>query len=172
MACADCQSQCHRRLPHMSNVSPRNSEYQLAMPSDAHDCVRIRGLTRENAISEEHLRHLGITAESWADDIRSGELRGFVCRVGANVAGYCFGAAKTGEVIVLALLPEYEGQGFGRELLNLVIAHLRGLGHQRSYLGCSSDPAVRSFGFYRHLGWRSTGTVDRLGDEVLELFLS
>ena len=27
-------------------------------------------------------------------------------------------------------------------------------------------------GFYRHLGWRSTGTVDRLGDEVLELFLS
>ncbi|MER2177626.1 MAG: GNAT family N-acetyltransferase, partial [Stenotrophomonas maltophilia] len=28
---------------------------------------------------------------------------------------------------------------------------------------------VRSHGFYRHLGWRPTGEIDSLGDEVLEL---
>ena len=88
---------------------------------------------------------------------------------GNEMAGYCFGAASTGEVVVLALQPEYEDRGIGRELLARVVAHLHGLGHTRLFLGCSADPAVRSFGFYRHLGWQGTGTVDQHGDEVLEL---
>jgi hypothetical protein len=36
------------------------------------------------------------------------------------------------------------------------------------FLGCAADPAVRSYGFYRHLGWRSTSTFNEAGDEVLE----
>ena len=144
-------------------------EYKSALPLDAPECVRIRGLTRENAISAQRLAALGITAESWANDIRSGELPGFVCIAGAEMTGYCYGSSASGEVIVLALQPAYEGMGIGRELLNLVVAHLRSLGHTRLFLGCSSDPAVRSYGFYRHLGWHSTGAVDHHGDEVLEL---
>ena len=88
---------------------------------------------------------------------------------GTEIAGYCFGSSTTGEVMVLALQPVYERLGIGRELLNLVVAHLRTLGHKRLFLECSSDSSVRSYGFYRHLGWQCTGAVDRLGDEVLEL---
>ena len=139
------------------------------MPQDAGDCIHIRGLTRENAISAQRLAALGITAESWANDIRSEELPGFICMNGTEIAGYCFGSSKTGEVIVLALQPAYEGLGVGRELLSLVVAHLRARGHKRLFLGCSSDHSVRSYGFYRHLGWRSTGVTDKHGDEVLEL---
>ena len=144
-------------------------EYRSASPLDALECVRIRGLTRENAISAQRLAALGITAESWANDMRSGALPGFVCVASAEMAGYCYGSSTTGEVIVLALQPAYEGLGIGRELLNLVVARLRSLGHARLFLGCSSDPAVRAYGFYRHLGWQSTGAVDHHGDEVLEL---
>jgi hypothetical protein len=43
-------------------------------------------------------------------------------------------------------------------------------GHRRLFLGCSADPDSRSFGFYRHLGWHSTGTLDANDDEVLEFF--
>jgi hypothetical protein len=57
-------------------------------------------------------------------------------------------------------------------LLQLVIDDLRSQGHGRLFLGCASDPAVRSYGFYRHLGWVSTGTTDLHGDEVLELHLA
>ena len=89
--------------------------------------------------------------------------------VGTEMAGYCFGSSKTGEVIVLALQPAYESRGIGRELLTLVVSHLRTLGHRRLFLGCSSNSAVRSYGFYRHLGWQSTSVIDRHGDEVLEL---
>ena len=144
-------------------------EFTPATPDDSAEYVRLRGLTRENAISEDRLRSLGITAESWAHDIRSSELLGFVCRSNHQLIGYCFGNSSSGEVVVLAVRPAFEGQGVGQHLLSLVIAALRGHGHKRLFLGCSPDPTFRSYGFYRHLGWRSAGTVDALGDEVLEL---
>ena len=56
-----------------------NAYFRAAVPSDAAECVRIRGRTRENAISEERLRNAGITTESWARDIETGSLPGFVC---------------------------------------------------------------------------------------------
>jgi GNAT superfamily N-acetyltransferase len=129
----------------------------------------MRGQTRQNAVSEQRLAELGITALSWAADIASGVLPGFVCRADGVTVAYCFGAADSGEVVVLAVLPAFEGQGLGRELLARVVALLRSLGHSRLFLGCSADPASRSHGFYRHLGWRSTGQRDKLGDEELEL---
>jgi GNAT superfamily N-acetyltransferase len=131
--------------------------------------VRLRGLTRENAVSEERLRKAGITVESWARDIETGRLPGFVCESDGNLVGYCFGARETGEIVVLALLPGHEDRGLGRRLLGMVVEQLRGFGHRRLFLGCSPDPACRAYGFYRHLGWRTTGTFDRHGDEVLEL---
>ncbi|MNT76683.1 Acetyltransferase (GNAT) family protein [compost metagenome] len=88
------------------------------------------------------------------------------------MAGYCFGDKKTGEIVVLALLPAYEGTGIGKTLLNLMVEDFRALGFARLYLGCSADPKVRSYGFYRHLGWRSTGQIDEADDEVLEYILS
>jgi ribosomal protein S18 acetylase RimI-like enzyme len=144
-------------------------EFKPAPPDFAPEYVLLRGLTRENAISEDRLRELGITAESWAQDIRSGELQGIVAFSDQQMVGYCFGNSRSGEVVVLAVHPAFEGQGIGRRLLTLVVELLHSHGHERLFLGCSSDPAVRSYGFYRHLGWRSTGTVDERGDELLEL---
>jgi GNAT superfamily N-acetyltransferase len=144
-----------------------------AIPEDAAACVLLRGRTRQNAVSAERLRAVGITAESWAADIASGTLPGWVAHEsgadGEGLVGYCFGHPATGEVIVLALLPEAEGRGLGKQLLDRVVANLRAAGHGRLFLGCSADPATRSHGFYRHLGWRSTGRFDAHGDEVLEL---
>jgi ribosomal protein S18 acetylase RimI-like enzyme len=140
-----------------------------AAPEDATECVHLRGLTRENAISADRLKQYGVTADSWAEDVRNCRLAGWVAREQGRLCGYCFGHVETGEVVVLALLPDFEGQGLGRQLLAKVTTFLFGEGHTRLFLGCSADPAVRSFGFYRHLGWASAGTIDAHGDEVLEL---
>ncbi|MDT7838489.1 GNAT family N-acetyltransferase [Aquabacterium sp. OR-4] len=143
---------------------------RTAVPADAAACVLLRGQTRENAVSVERLRSLGITVDSWAQDIAEGRLWGVIAEgPAATMHGYCFGDCASGEVVVLALRPEAEGAGLGRALLQAVVQQLRGQGHARLFLGCASDPAVRSHGFYRHLGWRSTGRIDRLGDEELEL---
>lgn len=147
-------------------------EYKTAPPDLAADYIHLRGLTRENAITEEALRALGITAVSWAQDIASGQTQGVMALAGNQLVGYGFGNVESGEVLVLAIHAEFEGQGIGRNLLGLVIENLRGHGHTRLFLGCSADPAVRSYGFYRHLGWRSTGALDTHGDEVLEWLAS
>jgi len=115
---------------------------------------------------------MGITEDTWAADVRSDSLPGYVCCADDSIAGYCFGDKTSGEVVVLALLPAYEGRGIGRRLLGLVVEHLAEVGHERLFLGCAADPASRSHGFYRHLGWTSTGTFDGAGDEILELFPS
>ena len=141
----------------------------VARPEDAAECLRLRGLTRENAFTVADLQKLGITEQTWADGIRSGLLPGWIAWAQGRMAGYCFGNAESGEIMVLALLPQYEGRGWGRELLGRMVNTLHGLGWRRLFLACSSDPAVRSYGFYRHLGWVHTGECDDAGDHVLEL---
>ena len=144
-----------------------------ATAADAPACLALRGLTRENAISVAQLAAMGITAESWAAAVGAGELPGFVCvDEQAVLVGYCFGDKASGEVVVLALLPEYEGQGIGKRLLNLLVDALVQAGHLRLFLGCSPDPAVRSYSFYRQQGWVPTGRFDKNGDEELELLVA
>ena len=144
--------------------------FRLAVAADIAACVELRGRTRENAVPAERLAALGITEASWADDVRSERLTGHVCIAGGAIVGYCFGDNASGEVVVLALLPAFEAKGIGRRLLDLVVAHLARRGHRRLFLGCAADPKTRSHGFYRHLGWVSTGAFDAAGDEILELF--
>jgi GNAT superfamily N-acetyltransferase len=146
--------------------------YRRAAPEDTPACIVLRGMTRENAFSVERLAEVGVTLESWRAGIADGSLPGHVATEDDRIVGYCFGERETGEIAVLALLPEHEGQGVGRTLLNLVVADFKGFGFARLFLSCSADPASRSYGFYRHLGWRSTGSFDDRGDEILEYSLS
>ena len=155
----------------MPNYRPTNLKFRRALPEDVAECMVVRGRTRQNAASEEWLNSIGITSESWAENVRSGVLPGHVCTVNGKVVGFCFGLRETGEIQVLAVLPDFENRGIGRELLDRAIGELAKLGHARLFLGCSPDPASRSHGFYRHLGWRSTGSFDKYGDEILEIFV-
>jgi len=143
--------------------------YRSARAEDAAECIRLRTLTRENAVTEAELAAAGITRDTWAAGIDAGLYPGVVALDGDELAGYCFAHRDTGEIVVLALLPRYEGRGVGKTLLNRVVDLLRQRGFARVFLGCAADPSVRSHGFYRHLGWRSTGTFNAAGDEVLEL---
>lgn len=144
--------------------------YRMARAEDVPACIDIRGKTRENAFSAEQLAAVGVTLESWTEAVRDGSLPGYVAAVGNRIAGYCYGDTETGEIVVLALLPDYEGLGAGKTLLNLMVRDLKALGFTRVFLGCATDPGVRSHGFYRYLGWTSTGLIDDAGDEVLEYF--
>lgn len=143
--------------------------FRPAVPEDAATCIAIRALTRENAFTEEDLRALGITVDTWSSGIRDGCSPGFVACNAEEIVGYCFADKDSGEVTVLALLPAYEGQGTGKRLLQRVVDQLRELGFEHPFLACSSDPNVRSYGFYRHLGWKPTGEQDEAGDEILQL---
>jgi ribosomal protein S18 acetylase RimI-like enzyme len=127
----------------------------------------VRARTRENPVSREQLAAVGITPASSAAALRSGDQKGWVCLDGPNVIGFCSADGVGGEVIVLAVLPEYEGRGVGRRLLAHAVEWLRARGAGRVWLAASPDPAIRAHGFYRAQGWRPTGQRDGNGDEIL-----
>jgi len=135
--------------------------YRTARPEEISTCLIIRGQTRENAISKVMLSELDITPERWVQSVLVGKLPGVVAESNDQIIGYCFGDADIGEIVVLALLPKFEGLGVGKELLRQVMEVSRRLGHQRLFLGRSSNPAMRSCGFYRHMGWAFTHQTSR-----------
>ncbi len=142
-------------------------EFRSAVPEDAGACIDLRGRTRQNAFSEEALAELGITRTTWAQGIRDGSCPGHVCQSEGCVVGMAFADRDSGEVVVVAVLPEFESLGIGKRLLERTQQDLKDHGHKRAFLGCNSDPSSRSHGFYRRLGWCPTGEFDALGDEVL-----
>jgi len=75
-----------------------------------------------------------------------------------------------GEISGLHLLPEKEGQGYGRKLLEASLAHLRAQGCENACLWvmCANSHAVT---FYVHMGFHPTGRMQQesYGGEMVEL---
>ena len=141
-----------------------------AVASDIDALFDIRARTRENAIPRTYLESIGITTESWTASLTSGNDRTWVCVDGNAPVAFCAADAVHGEVVVLAVLPDYEQRGIGKRLLDEAVTWLRSRGCGRIWLAANPDPGVRSHGFYRSQGWRPTGEVqERAGDEILVL---
>jgi ribosomal protein S18 acetylase RimI-like enzyme len=134
---------------------------------DIPSLLRVRSLTRQNAVSEAQLREWGITPESIAEGFASGVFYGRVCEAEGSVVGFCTGNLNSGEIIVLAVLPEFEGKKIGLTLLNGVEEELNARKVKSIWLACSADPQARSHGFYRANGWVPNGEVLSNGDEIL-----
>jgi ribosomal protein S18 acetylase RimI-like enzyme len=137
--------------------------------TDLDALFELRGRTRQNPLSREALAQLGITPESTARNLTAGNIGGSVCTHHTRIVGFCTGDVHSGEILVLAVLPEYEGNGIGKRLLSRVVDRLVATGDKRIWLAASADPTVRAHGFYRALGWQPTGQRTPNGDEILEL---
>jgi len=145
-------------------LSYRNTE-----SVDMQKCIDIRGMTRDNPITIDELARIGVNAANWCPLIESGEFLGEICEANDVVVGFCFGEVKSGEILVLAVLPEYEGMGIGTKLLANVVNKLLQSGSNSLWLAASPDPIIRAHGFYRVLGWAYTGNLDANGDQILVL---
>lgn len=73
------------------------------------------------------------------------------------LVGFCTGDSPTAEVLVLAVLPEYEGKGIGERLLAHVVEWLQSTGFDKVWLAADSNPTIRADGFYGH--WDGVPTV-------------
>ncbi len=137
---------------------------------DVAELFRVRAATRDNAISVTRLAELGITPASVRADLRIGAIHSWVGLDAGQVVAFCSVADHSGEVLVLAVQAGFEGLGLGRALLGTAVRHLREVaGCPRIWLMAGADLTLRSHGFYRALGWRTSGRVDAHGDEELLL---
>ncbi|MAX23709.1 MAG: GNAT family N-acetyltransferase [Phycisphaeraceae bacterium] len=119
----------------------------------------VRVATRENALSMETLNQLGITLDSVATMMDTTH-QGWLCEMDNKVVGFAMGNRKTGEMWVLAVLPEYENRGMGKALILAVENWLFSEGLEELWLTTDIDTTLRAYGFYRHLGWQDSEIRD------------
>ena len=147
--------------------------YRDMTVADVPAIFEVRLSTIENAVTLEELeRDYGVTADSLAAAMQS-SVRGWLCEdplaeIASRVVGFAMGDRASGEVLVVAVRPGYERRGIGVSLLSRVQSWLFAEGFEEIWLLSNPDPSVRAHGFYRRLGWRTSG--QRKGDdEILSL---
>lgn len=135
--------------------------------SDIKDILDIRVSTKENHFSMIDLAEVGVTPKSIAEWL-DGSVKGWICEISGQPAGFALADSKTAEVLVVACYPKFEKMGVGKALMNKTHDWLWSFGHNEIWLWSDPDPAIRAHGFYRKLGYEPT--VETTGkDEKLIL---
>lgn len=86
---------------------------------DVPELFKVRTSTRENAMTMEALAAIGVTPESTTDAL-SVNVAGWLCEVSGRIVGFSMGDKNTGEMLVVAVLPEYESRGIGKRLMGFI----------------------------------------------------
>lgn len=124
---------------------------RFANLDDIPDLERVRAGVRENKLSTPIPRErLFAAIESRG--------RAWVAENDGQVVGFSMADNQTASIWALFLLPEWEGKGLGRRLLNESVRWHREQGHCAIWL--STAPNTRAEGFYEYLGWQRTGVTE------------
>ena len=93
----------------------------------------VRPRTRENAMALEELQRLGINPQSVTESVIK-STKGWLCEDTNHVVAFSMADRATEEFLVIAVLPEYEGQGIGGKLMALTKEWLAASGCTRAWL--------------------------------------
>jgi len=111
----------------------------------------VRNSVRENTLSDP-----GLVTDADCADYLTRRGKGWVCTVDDRVVGFSIVDLVDRNVWALFLLPEYEGQGIGRQLHDRMLDWYFDQTPDTIWLGTA--PGTRAEGFYRKAGWREVGT--------------
>lgn len=123
---------------------------RLANLADIAAIFDIRTSVHENHLSRDQLAEMGITPEA----IREAMLEApcvWVAEVNGLPVGFSMANIDDGCVFAAFVLPEFEGRGLGRSLMEKAEGFLFQY-HQMIWL--ETAEASRASGFYRTLGWQ------------------
>lgn len=135
-------------------------EIRPATPADIPGMHRVRLAVRENALSDP----TRIQPADYAA-LLNGPGRGWVALVAGRVVGFGIANGANRNIWALFVEPGFEGRGIGRQLHDLLVDWLFGLGTEPAWL--TTEPGSRAERFYRVAGWQDAGT-DPGGDLRLE----
>lgn len=134
-----------------------------ATVGDVAAIFRVRTCVTENVLTLQELADLGVTPDAIAEAIRSAACV-WVAEVQGEVVGFSMVEMDTACLFAAFVLPGYEGQGIGRDL---VTAGEQALFREHALAWLETDGGSRAAGFYRRLGWRQTQELGN-GDVRLE----
>lgn len=123
---------------------------RLAGQADIKAIFDIRTSVQENHLSHDQLAEMGITPEAIRQAILEAPCA-WVAEVDGVTIGFSMVDIEDGCVFAAFVLPEFEGHGLGRSLMDRAEAFLF-QHHQTIWL--ETAEASRASGFYRNLGWQ------------------
>jgi GNAT superfamily N-acetyltransferase len=78
--------------------------------------------------------------------------RGWVVELQGEIVAFAVGNSVSGSIWALFVEPGHEGNGYGRQLHDVIVAWLWEQGHHQLWL--TTEPGTRAERFYREAGWR------------------
>jgi ribosomal protein S18 acetylase RimI-like enzyme len=126
--------------------------FREASLSDIPQMNVVRKAVKENALSNPAL----VTEQDYVEYL-SERGKGWVCELDNQIVGFAIGDLKKNNVWALFVLPAYEGQGIGRELLILLLDWYYAQTTDTIWL--STAPNTRAAEFYRSFGFKETGKM-------------
>ncbi len=112
----------------------------------------VRISTDENNFTIEELLRHGITKQSVIEKLKS-TYKGWLSETKEKVTGFVMAEKVTGEIWVIAVLPEYINQKIGSRLLQLAETWLTENKLKRFWLTTDADKKLRAYSFYKKHGW-------------------
>lgn len=122
-----------------------------ATPSDIPQIQIVRSSVKENTLSDPNL----VTDEDCLEYITQ-RGKGWVYEADGKVVGFSIVDLVDNNVWALFLTPEYERQGIGRQLHDIMLDWYFEQTKENLWLGTA--PNTRAEGFYRKAGWHENGT--------------
>jgi GNAT superfamily N-acetyltransferase len=124
--------------------------FRQANPNDIPRLQQIRNAVKENTLSDPAL----IKDEDYLEFLNE-RGNGWVCQVDGNIVGFSMVDLRENNVWALFLHPEYEKQGIGRQLHDLMLHWYFEQTDTTIWLGTA--PNTRAAAFYRRAGWQEAG---------------
>ncbi len=128
---------------------PNDPHIRRALEADLPRIFEIRGVVRENRLSDPRL----VTWEDCLWFIAGPGI--WVWENEGHISGFSAGDPRDGSVWALFVDPAHEGRGIGRALFQAALGTLREAGHGTATL--STGPGTRAEQFYRKAGWTAIG---------------
>lgn len=124
--------------------------FRTATLADIPQIQIVRHSVRENTLSDPAL----VTDQDVAVFLTE-RGKGWVCEIDGQIIGFAIVDMQDHNIWALFLRPEFEKQGIGRNLQELMLDWYFGQIHEPVWLGTS--PGTRAEAFYRKSGWTEVG---------------
>lgn len=109
-----------------------------------------------NSVKENQLSNPALVTDADCEEFLTVRGKGWVCVDHNRVIGFSIADLKDHNVWALFLLPEYEKQGIGKQLHQLLLDWYFSQTTETIWLGTA--PKTRAENFYRKAGWKEIGT--------------
>jgi GNAT superfamily N-acetyltransferase len=127
-------------------------QIRVAQLDDIETLFHIRTRVTENYQSREELADLGVTPAAIAILLQT-DGRAWIAEIDQQPVGFSIVNAAENTIFGLFVLPDFEGRGVGRSLMQHAENWLWLQNSNEIWLLTENNPNLRAYGFYQHLGW-------------------